>query len=61
MRVRILIAGMIVYSIATVALAQQVPIPTTATEVPSLAPGPMGKAYVQMVGRMAHLWSWPLV
>lgn len=41
--------------------AQQVPIPQTAAEVPGPALGPMSKAYVQMVGRMAYLWRWPLV
>jgi hypothetical protein len=41
--------------------AQQVPIPRTAAEVLGPAPGPMTKAYVQMVGRMAYLWGWPLV
>jgi hypothetical protein len=41
--------------------AQQVPIPQTAAEVPGPAPGSMTKAYVQMVGRMAYLWGWPLV
>jgi hypothetical protein len=41
--------------------AQQVPIPQTAAEVTGPAPGPMTKAYVQMVGRMAYLWGWPLV
>ncbi|HMD98088.1 MAG TPA: DUF1254 domain-containing protein [Terriglobia bacterium] len=40
---------------------EQVPIPTTAAEVPGPAPGPMTKAYVQMVGRMAYFWGWPLV
>lgn len=36
--------------------AQQVPIPTTAAEVPGPAPGTaMTKAYVQTVGRMAAL------
>ena len=43
------------------AQAQQVPIPTTAAEVRGPAPGPMTKAYVQMVGRMAYVWGWPLV
>ena len=44
------------------AQAQQVPIPTTAAEVPGPALGTaMTKAYVQMVGRMAYLWGWPLV
>ena len=41
--------------------AQQVPIPHTATEVPGPAAGPLTKAYVQMVGRMAYFWGWPLV
>src|SRR5271165_46368 len=43
------------------AQAQQVPIPQTAAEVTGPASGPMTKAYVQMVGRMAYLWGWPLV
>ena len=38
--------------------AQQVPLPTTAAEVPGPA---MTKEYVQMIGRMAYLWEWPLV
>ena len=41
--------------------AQQVSIPQTATEVSGPAPGTMTKAYVQMVGRMAYFWGWPLV
>ena len=41
--------------------AQQFPIPQTAAEVPGPAPGPMTKASVQMVGRMAYVWGWPLV
>ena len=41
--------------------AQQVPIPQTAAEVPGPTLGPMTKAYVQMVGRMAYVWGWPLV
>src|SRR5438876_11601372 len=46
----------------TIAQAQQVPIPTTAAEVPGPAAGnTMTKAYVQMVGRMAYCWGWPLV
>ena len=41
--------------------AQQVPIPTTAAEVPGPAPGTaMTKPYVQMVARMAYFWGWPL-
>lgn len=41
--------------------AQQVPIPRTAAEVPGPASGPMDKAYVETVGRMAYVWGWPLV
>src|SRR5271157_5342323 len=41
--------------------AQQVPIPQTAAEVSGPATGPMTKAYVQMVGRVAYFWGWPLV
>jgi hypothetical protein len=40
--------------------AQQVPNPTTAAQVPAPAPGPWTKAYVQLVGRMAYIWGWPL-
>jgi hypothetical protein len=40
----------------------QVPIPTTAGEVPGPATGTaMTKEYVQMIGRTAYLWGWPLV
>ena len=40
----------------------QVSIPQTASQIPGPAPGTaMTKAYVQMVGRMAYLWGWPLV
>ena len=42
--------------------AQQIPIPTTAAQVPGPAPGTaMTKPYVQMVARMAYFWGWPLV
>jgi len=41
---------------------QQFPIPTTAVEVPGPAAGnTMTKEYVQMVGRMAYLWGYPMV
>jgi hypothetical protein len=62
---RILAAAFIIgLSISTQSVtvqAQQVFIPQTATEVRGPAPGPMTKAYVQMVGRMAYVWGWPLV
>ena len=43
------------------AQAQQVPIPQTAAEVPGPTAGPMTTASVQMMGRMAYVWGWPLV
>jgi hypothetical protein len=47
---------------ASSAQAQQVPLPTSAAEVPRPASGTaMTKAYVQMVGRMAYLWGYALV
>jgi hypothetical protein len=46
----------------TMAQAQQVPIPQTASQVPGPAPGTLvTKAYVQAVARMAYIWGWPLV
>src|SRR5229473_4266046 len=49
-------------NVLTDAYAQQFPIPTTAAEVPGPAAGnTMTKEYVQMVGRMAYFWGWPLV
>src|SRR5271166_74889 len=59
---RSLVCAMIAVAMLAVGVqAQQVPIPQTASEVTGPAPGPMTKAYVQMVGRMAYLWGWPLV
>jgi hypothetical protein len=56
------LAALVCASMATSAHAQQVPIPKTPAEVPGPAPGTaMSKEYVQMVGRMAYLWGWPLV
>ena len=40
----------------------QVPSPKNAAEVPGpVAGNTMTKEYVQMVGRMAYVWGWPLV
>ena len=40
----------------------QVPIPKTAAEVPGPVPGnTMTNAYVQLVGRMAYVWGYPMV
>jgi hypothetical protein len=42
--------------------AQQVPIPQTAAQVPGPTPGTaMTKEFVQMVGRTAYFWGYPLV
>ena len=42
--------------------AQQIPLPIKATDVPGPAAGnSMTKEYVQLVGRMAYVWGWPLV
>jgi hypothetical protein len=39
-----------------------IPIPAAAAQVPGPAPGnTMTEAYIQMVGRMAYFWGWPLV
>lgn len=40
----------------------QVPLPRTAADVPGPAVGAvLSRDYVQMVGRMAYVWGWPLV
>lgn len=42
--------------------SQQVPIPKTAADVSGPPAGnTITKEYVQMVGRMAYVWGWPLV
>ena len=60
---RHLAAAAIISALAfTSAQAQQVPLPKTAAEVPGPVSGTaMTKEYVQMVGRMAYVWGWPLV
>ena len=56
------IAGLFCAALTTVLHAQQVPIATTAAQVPGPAPGTaMTKPYVQAVARMAYFWGWPLV
>jgi hypothetical protein len=61
--IKIFMATMLLGALAfTTAQAQQVPLPTTAAEVPGPAAGTaMTKEYVQMVGRMAYVWGWPMV
>jgi hypothetical protein len=40
----------------------QVSLPKTATDIAGPAPGTaMTKEYVQMVGKMAYIWGWPMV
>ena len=58
-----LLAAALVGALAfTAAQARQVPIPTTAAEVPGPASGTaMTTAYAQMVGRMAYVWGYALV
>ncbi|MGC2625638.1 MAG: hypothetical protein WA269_02275 [Candidatus Udaeobacter sp.] len=47
---------------ATVTEQVQVPIPATPAEVPGPFPGNiMTKDYVQMIGRMAYVWGYPMV
>jgi hypothetical protein len=59
---RTLIVAGVVCTTTTVLHAQQVPLPTTAAQVPGPAPGTaMTKPYVQTVARMAYFWGWPLV
>ena len=62
-RSKILLALAFVGALAvTTTQAQQVPLPKTAAEVTGPASGTaMTKEYIQMVGRMAYLWGWPLV
>src|SRR5215472_5739365 len=56
------VAGVICAATTPLVHAQQVPLPSTAAQVPGPAPGTaMTKPYVQMVGRMAYFWGWPLV
>ena len=58
-----LIAAALACALAvTTAQAQQVPLPKTAADVPGpVAGSTMTKEYVQMVGRMAYVWGWPMV
>ena len=53
------LAGVLAF---TTTHAQQVPLPTSAAEVPGPASGTaMTKEYVQMVGRMAYVWGYAMV
>ncbi|WP_223531003.1 DUF1254 domain-containing protein [Pseudomonas sp. GL-R-19] len=56
------VIGVALAMLAGISQAQQYPIPTTVAEVPGPTSGnTMTKDYVQMIGRMAYFWGWPLV
>jgi hypothetical protein len=56
------VIGIVLAMLAGSTPAQQVPIPQTPAQVPGPAAGNMmTREYVQMVGRMAYFWGWPLV
>ena len=58
----VLLIGVALATLLGNAQGQQVQPPTTAAQVPGPAPGTaMTKEYVQMIGRMAYVWAWPLV
>ena len=65
MKIKHLITLLALSSAATYAAESppwQVPIPKTPAEVPGPVPGNlMTPAYVQLVGRMAYVWGYPLV
>jgi len=63
MKTKNILAAALLCALAfTSAHAQQVPLPKTAADVPGPAAGTaMTKEYVQMVGRMAYVWGWPMV
>ena len=54
--------ALLLFSSVALTKAQQVPQPKSASEVPGTPEGTvMTKEYVQMVGRLAYVWGWPLV
>src|SRR6185312_1095758 len=55
-------AALTLLAASALADAQQVPAPKTAAEVKGTPAGTvMTKEYVEMVGRLAYVWGWPLV
>ena len=60
---QIILAAALVGTLAwTTSQAQQFPLAKTAADVPGPAAGnTMTKEYVQMIGRMAYVWGYPLV
>jgi hypothetical protein len=63
MNARIIELGALVsLSVIVLVRAQQVPQPKSAADVPGTPEGTvMTKEYVEMVGRLAYVWGWPLV
>jgi hypothetical protein len=60
LRPTLLLASLIGFTAA--APAQQIPVPMSAAEIKGTPDGTMmTKAYVEMVGRLAYIWGWPLV
>src|SRR5688500_7422562 len=52
----------VLHSSTAASTGLQVPLPTTAADVPGPVPGnTMLKAYVQLVGQMAYFWGYPMV
>ena len=59
---KLIIATLCLALLASAAMAQQIPPPKSASEVPGPASGTiMTKAYAQMIGRMAYLWGYAMV
>jgi len=63
MNARIIELGALVsLSVIVLVRAQQVAQPKSAADVPGTPEGTvMTKEYVEMVGRLAYVWGWPLV
>lgn len=63
-RREIMTGGIVLAAAAVIkdATAQQVSAPTSASRVPGMpADTVMPKGYVELMGRMAYVWGWPLV
>ncbi|HVU07358.1 MAG TPA: DUF1254 domain-containing protein [Verrucomicrobiae bacterium] len=62
MKTKLLLVSMLALNGIISTPAQQVPPPKSAADVLGTPPGTvMTKEYVQMVGRLAYIWGWPLV
>jgi len=57
-----LLAALYSFALVAPAVAQQVPPPATAADVPAAATGiVMHPEYAKTTGRMAYVWGWPMV